>query len=218
MINCVSCYCNCSVPPDPTGTRLVYDHRGDDHIFAIISKITHFTNRFMQCRQSTGARKLTIQHCILSSKRLTGFLKNLWTSNICSKDITTAKILKYNYDSHDLVQTKTKAKKSEMSVLISKQQKNMNFISNTIIFLYKVNETKKTISSNVRLSYMKTSLTSIKKNNANANNVWSDKLSCTNYTNDKTSGITAYLSRVFLQYLPSHMRQLSLHSCHYFFN
>jgi len=54
----------------------------------------------------------------------------------------------------------------------------------------------------------KRKITSITKNDGNDNNMWSDKLL-------ETSGIIAYLSRVF----SSHMRPLSLHLCqHYFFN
>ena len=83
MINCVSAS-HCVVPParsNCTGTQLVYGVRGDHTIYfisklvsilaniitSIVSVITHFVNRFMQCRQNTVVALMgSIQHCIFN--------------------------------------------------------------------------------------------------------------------------------------------------------
>ncbi|MCJ8306522.1 MAG: hypothetical protein HRU07_05670 [Nitrosopumilus sp.] len=68
-------------------------------IFSQISSLVYFANCFIQCRQSTGAGKPIIQHCILFYLKLVGFLENLRTSNTCSQGIIhTEKNVRNNHE------------------------------------------------------------------------------------------------------------------------
>lgn len=109
--------------------------------------ITNFTNRFMQCRQSTGAGKPIIQHCILfSTKRLTGFLTNLWTSNTCNKMPDAVKIK----DVDDFVKECRTGRLDQTNVSFSNTPASMD-------------------------TACQCTITSMTKNNFNNNNVWNDK-------------------------------------------
>lgn len=82
---------------------------GNDHrilkINAIFSKIIHFANCFMQCRQNPdGASNPTIQHCIFFVKKPARFLTNLRASNKCRAN-TDAVMIEDVDDIHKLYQT-----------------------------------------------------------------------------------------------------------------
>jgi len=87
MINCVPRV----FPAKSAGvdTQLVYNQsRVDSILNNTIYKIKNFTNRFMQCGQSTvGTGNPTIQHCILFHMKLAGFLMHLRASKTFSEGI-----------------------------------------------------------------------------------------------------------------------------------
>ena len=92
LINCVSKI----MPPARSmfaDAQLVYDQRGSDSIVCnIIYKIINFTNRFMQCGQSTVVSLMgSIQHCILFYEKLAGFLIHMRASKTFSDGIISVR-------------------------------------------------------------------------------------------------------------------------------
>jgi len=99
-----------------TDTQLVYDGiRGDRHtISKLVSKITHFINRFMQCGQNTVVSLMgSIQHCIFVT---TGRIFYTPVNDLpCSQGITHAK--KNVRDNHH--DNLTEVRKSEKNLQYS---------------------------------------------------------------------------------------------------
>ena len=130
------------------------------------SKITHFTNRLMQCRQNTVVSLMgSIQHCIFCTVcTLAGFFTNLQAIISCSNGTTYAK--------------RDVRNNHEYLTRIKKSGKNLQYSNMRI----KVVDLACTISSII-------AITSITKNNANTNNIWERKLdkikSLRNYNTNK---------------------------------
>lgn len=204
---CVS-YC-VSVPPArrafaTVNTQLVLLQNNN-----FFSHITYFTNRFVQYSRTVVRERPAILTALFLqyTSRNNNTCK---TSCTCTDNIPTEKTVRYNYDSHyRLAQTKTLAKKSEMSVSISNQFRKIYYFIFKIISLHLKKENS-IFTGDVTLCHVLTSKTSITENNtnywcdftnglSNNNNVWSDKLLFL----EKTSGIIAYLSRgFFIIYAP----------------
>ena len=106
MINCISGV----VPPArciSAGMQLVCAKRGGhiSKIANIISKITHFIYRFIQCSQNTVVSLMEgIQHCI--------FLKN-WQDKTCERLTISDGIIRAQRNGRNIHEYLTKIKKSE---------------------------------------------------------------------------------------------------------
>lgn len=98
LINCVSgIHCVCDEPPSAKVAACTDAQLISNLICNVLLHITHFANRLMQCRQSTGAGRPNhpALHPFLN-KRLAGFLENLRASNTCNEMLDAVKIKDVN--------------------------------------------------------------------------------------------------------------------------
>jgi len=98
--------------------QLVYNRsRADSILNNVIYKIKNFTNRFMQCGQSTvGTGNPTIQHCILFHMKLAGFLIHLRASKTFSEGIISV-----GKNARNIHEYLSEIKKSEQNLQCSNQ-------------------------------------------------------------------------------------------------